>query len=350
MRSFLRSALSKSLPSDASAITPLTQLVDAQCSSVVTCPNGEITRAALEELFQHRCCAVRVPNFYPRESGKIMRERLLQSDQRTNWAVADPQKGLESSDVESVGTPLTVVLQETSELASYDTGVGGEEVESATSVSMQRYLQNAKELTRYLRTGVSQSTAERQVPPGIADFPDGTGLLMMTPMDKLRLELDANWLGGAGAARDEGSGEQLLAGAGRIMHPRGSDNPGFCHVDDIAVMKDFSGTFSANVYLQTPPPGCGGELHIWPLQVNSRWDFYKHAASLSLLLTQEQWAQDALRRVLPPPVSIMPEEGELILICAQRPHAVTGFDAGLRVSMQAFVNVTGKHQRLTLDS
>ena len=58
----------------------------------------------------------------------------------------------------------------------------------------------------------------------------------------------------------------------------------------------------------------------------------------------------ALRRLLPPPVSLAPEDGELILICAQRPHAVAGFDAGLRVSMQAFVNADGAGKRLTLDS
>ena len=49
-------------------------------------------------------------------------------------------------------------------------------------------------------------------------------------------------------------------------------------------------------------------------------------------------------------LSLAPEDGELILICAQRPHAVAGFDAGLRVSMQAFVNADGAGKRLTLDS
>jgi hypothetical protein len=390
MRRLLRAGLSRALPSDASALTPLAPLVDPRCASVVTCPRGELTRAALEELFAHRCCAVRVPGFYPVASARIMRERLLNSDQRRNWNVADPQRGLESSDVESVGTPLTMALAGLAGLAGpagpagpagehgndngdalgsssrgpgNSSGNGNERGgrEARRRTAMQQYLRDAKDLTYYLRTGISRRRGDASVggssendathaPRTAAANAPAAAPLMMTPMDKLCLELDACWPGGAGANRDEASGEKLLAGAGRIMHPRGSDDPGFCHVDDIAVMKELSGTFSANVYLQTPPPGCGGELQIWPLRVASRWDFYRHAASLSLLLTQEQWAQDALRRLLPPPVSLAPEDGELILICAQRPHAVAGFDAGLRVSMQAFVNADGAGKRLTLDS
>eukprot|EP00946_MAST-07B_sp_MAST-7B-sp1_P001665 g1665.t1 len=373
MRRLLRAGLSRALPADADALTPLTPLVDQRCASVITCSRGELTRGALEELFAHRCCAVRVPNFYPRASAKIVRDRLLSSDQRTNWTVADPQRGLESSDVESVGTPLTVALagrRRGEKNEARDAWSDGDEnadvnncakdVDSGSSSSlkssMRQYLEDAKDLRYYLRTGISRNESLAGSRPrsgsdaSAADASDGTASLMMTPMDKLCLELDACWPGGAGTSHDETTGEPLLAGAGRIMHPRGSHEPGFCHVDDIAVMKEFSGTFSANVYLQTPPPGCGGELNIWPLNVQSRWEFYQHAASLSLLLTQEQWAQDALRRVLPPPVSITPTEGELIFICAQRPHAVTGFDAGLRVSMQSFVNVNGTGERLTLDS
>ena len=76
----------------------------------------------------------------------------------------------------------------------------------------------------------------------------------------------------------------------------------------------------------------------------------RRPASLSLLLTQEQWAQDALRRCLPPPISIIPKPGELILICAQRPHAVVGFDVGQRISMQTFVESKGVQKSLILES
>ena len=215
---------------------------------------------------------------------------------------------------------------------------------------MRQYLEDAKDLRYYLRTGISGASrlpARAQDPTAmpVRRCLGWHSFLMMALMDKLCLELDACWRG-AGTSHDETTGEPLLAGAGRIMHPRGSHEPGF-YVDDIAVMKNFQ-VHSRPMCLRAST-GCGVTEHM-ASQCAVSVEFYQHAASLSLLLTQEQWAQDALRRVLPPPVSITPTEGELILICAQRPHAVTGFDAGLRVSMQSFVNVNGTGERLTLDS
>ena len=107
MRRLLRAGLSRALPADANALTPLTPLVDQRCASVITCSRGELTRGDLELFAPLLAVAC---EFYPRASAKIVRDRLLNSDQRTSWTVADPQRGLESSDVESVGTPLTVAL------------------------------------------------------------------------------------------------------------------------------------------------------------------------------------------------------------------------------------------------
>ena len=116
---------------------------------------------------------------------------------------------------------------------------------SSLKSSMRQYLEDAKDLRYYLRTGISRNESLAGSRPrsgsdaSAADASDGTASLMMTPMDKLCLELDACWPGGAGTSHDETTGEPLLAGAGRIMHPRGSHEPGFCHVDDMAVMKNF---------------------------------------------------------------------------------------------------------------
>ncbi len=371
MRGFLRAALARALPADAAAVQSLRPLVDPACANVVVCRGGRLAPRALDDLLHHRCCAVRVPGFYPDTAVPVMRDRLLRSRFRTNWVVSDPQRGLETSDVESVGTPLTVALQrratgttqtgETGETGAGDGGGVGGGGDLSPAEAMARYLQDAHDLTHSLRAGepdndgggtsASASAVQQRQQRQQQQQQQQQQQLVMTPMDKLRLELDEAWPGGARVARDASTGRPLLAGAGRIMHPRGSHDPGFCHVDDIAVMGDgASGVFSANVYLETPPPGLGGELHVWPLRVKTRWEFYEHAAALSLLLTQEPWAQDALREVLPPPVTLVPEPGELILICAQRPHAVAGFDAGLRVSMQAFVTADGEGKALLLDS
>jgi hypothetical protein len=93
--------------------------------------------------------------------------------------------------------------------------------------------------------------------------------------------------------------------------------------------------YSANVYLDMP--SSGGELSIWPVGFWNRWDFYRHASTLSLLKMQDSHAQRKLRAVLPQPITIQPESGDLVLLCAQRPHAAEGFMVGTRVSMQAFI-------------
>ena len=337
IRRFLRSALDRSLESK--TLQSLAPLVEKDLHQVIT--SDTLTREVLLELFSHRCAAVRVPHFYPPDMVSVMRERLLASSHRTNWKVNDPQRGLENSTVESVGTPLVAASLARDEDKETDKKRNKEEMDTNGSEEqrsgMAEYFKTSSELTRGLRGRSS-------------NVPNDNHTLILTPMDKLRLELDEEWTGGARVGRDQLTGRPLLAGAGRIMHPTSSRDYGFCHVDDIAIMKNYSGIFSANVYLETPPRGCGGELNIWPLQIKSRLDFYNHSAALSLLLTQEQWAQDALRRCLPPPISIVPEAGELILICAQRPHAVVGFDYGQRISMQTFIEVRGMKNNLLLES
>ena len=61
---------------------------------------------------------------------------------------------------------------------------------------------------------------------------------------------------------------------------------------------------------------------------------------MSYLTDQSPLAQETLRNVLPRPLILTPEVGELILICAQRPHAAKGFNSqtgDIRVSMQTFL-------------
>ena len=71
----------------------------------------------------------------------------------------------------------------------------------------------------------------------------------------------------------------------------------------------------------------------------SRKDFYWNAATLSLLLVQDDTAQDYLYSVLPSPTTIPVEEGDLLLLSTQRPHAVKKPLLGSqeRISFQGFI-------------
>lgn len=125
-------------------------------------------------------------------------------------------------------------------------------------------------------------------------------------------------------------------------HPTTQHGPtrhleGFIHVDDISPLSPTEGLFSANLYLAMPRAGCGGELLIYDVEVNSRWDFYRHAPTLAHLTAPGEEGQEVLRAKLPPPRVIRPGPGDLVVLCAQRPHAVQGFPLGTRVSIQAFL-------------
>ena len=111
-------------------------------------------------------------------------------------------------------------------------------------------------------------------------------------------------------------------------------------------------SLQANVYLEVPP--VGGELHVWPLSWRSRWDFYRHAATLSLLTTPDEEAQRRLRRAFSAaavePLRLLPQPGDLVLICVQRPHAVQGFPFGNRVSLQSFLTHQGADKSIVIDN
>ena len=119
-------------------------------------------------------------------------------------------------------------------------------------------------------------------------------------------------------------------------------------MDDINPLREEEGLFSANLYLDMPRAG-GGELLIYDVEVRSRWDFYRHAPTLAHLTAPGEEGQAVLRAKLPRPQVIKPTAGDLILLCAQRPHAVQGFPLGTRVSIQSFVTYR-RGEALRLDN
>ncbi|GMI09293.1 hypothetical protein TrRE_jg9678 [Triparma retinervis] len=118
---------------------------------------------------------------------------------------------------------------------------------------------------------------------------------------------------------------------------------GYIHVDDLSPLSSSQGTFSANIYLSNPPPTSSfsadklpGSLDIWPLRY-TRPQFYANAPFLSSLTTLSSSSQSLLRKKLGAPITIAPQPGDLVLLCVQRPHAVSGFKEGYRVSIQSFL-------------
>jgi hypothetical protein len=148
----------------------------------------------------------------------------------------------------------------------------------------------------------------------------------LSPMDKLRLELDEVWPGGATLARFEG--RTMFFGIGRIMDPDTSKdselNP---HIDVLPKSSfDLSAQFSANVYLAVPPSG--GELEMWN--------------------GLGKTASPSDRPANPPTVTIQPRPGELVIFNTWRLHAISRFNKGVRASIQGFIGYTAFDHPLLL--
>jgi hypothetical protein len=159
---------------------------------------------------------------------------------------------------------------------------------------------------------------------------------------------------------------------------------GYIHVDEMAPLCTNHGLFSANIYLQLPKHNdnnsnnnnnynCDDQdsnkndedddkkdttninntpidaLHIWPLGIRNRWDWYRNAVTLSGLSIQDASSQSMLRAKLGTPITIAVSPGDLVLLCVQRPHAAIGFTTGTRISLQCFIQHSGINERLLID-
>ena len=275
----------------------------------------KLTRASLENLVRHDATALHVRNFYPRQAAVQLGRELAQESREgkaRNWKVST-SRGLESSDVATLGVPFNVASRSLEDREAYFEGV-------PTEFEHRRKL---------------DSTTPS-----------------LYPLDLLRLTLDEVWSKGAGLARDE-QGRPFAGGLPRIMQGPTRWKKGFIHVDEMGPLQSSQGLFSANIYLQLPDAAATEPqpaLRIWPLDIRTRWDWYRNAILLSGLSAQDAEAQVRLRRALGESWTIDVQPGDLVLLCVQRPHEAIGFTKGTRVSLQCFLQHNGPNERLLIDS
>jgi hypothetical protein len=140
-----------------------------------------------------------------------------------------------------------------------------------------------------------------------------------TPIDQFAADLDAHHEQGAEVGAFEG--RPMLAGIVRItraeLSHQSAEEP---HYDALperyAALKM---QLAANIYLDVPEKG--GALEVWD-----------HPAVAPDFQQPEAW-----RAQLPQPVTIQPEQGDLVVFSCRRPHAITSFEGKDRISCQVFI-------------
>lgn len=141
----------------------------------------------------------------------------------------------------------------------------------------------------------------------------------LSPIDRLRVELDELWPDGATVAAFEG--RKMFVGIARVMHSDRShashENP---HFDALPPsVQSLDGQLAANIFIAVPP--VGGELELWDAPP----------------LPPEAVLPDTWRATGGDPIVFKPETGDLLLFNSRRPHATTPFETGDRISLQCFI-------------
>lgn len=244
----------------------------------------------IKRILNREIAAIRIRNYYPKDTCVLVSERLMKSDYYGRYVNA-PKIGR----------------------------VGQAFFESQAS-------DNSKK--RYERMSVEWM---QQIRLGCAPF--------ISPIDKLRLELDEVWP--PGAMLGQIGVTKMFAGLARHFAEGSEAEP---HTDVLAWdapsepdAQELSGQIAANTYLTVPDKG--GELTLWDVWPNKeQYEELRKPGSYGLR-----------RDCLPEPiVSIKPSIGELILFHPQRVHAVEEIKQGSRVTWSNFIGHKSDNEPLTV--
>ncbi|WP_438009583.1 hypothetical protein WME89_13430 [Sorangium sp. So ce321] len=252
-----------------------------------------LTPRALAALFSNRICAIHIPQFVSREACDTLSNNILKQD-LVNWNVRDPKKVYKKSDVDTLGVPFNVAARSQEEWTDYFTSaVSGPEVMRALA----------------------------------APHP--------FPIDSFRDLINKHWK--HGLKLKEYKGHPMRPSLIRVMHDNAEmrERPLNCHADSAPLLSSQQGVFSVNIYLKKPTRG--GDLYIW----NPRLSLVRHWSLISNFFLAPSYMDEELQTyvqgLLPPPIRLSIEAGDLVMLNTGRPHAVTTMQGGPRVSIQAFL-------------
>jgi CRP-like cAMP-binding protein len=246
----------------------------------------------LLDLFEGRILAIRIPTWYPRWLCEKIARRLLRHPGFARYLMA------QDVGVQRIGMTLFEAESDARGLDAYYASA------QDTMWSIRRHC-----------------------------FP------FLTPIERLRLELDELWP--SGAMIESLHGRKMLCGVARMFEDSHSLPP---HQDVLArdvpdsrraaAMKS---QLAINCYIRAPREG--GDLELWDIDPNTeeyerlrdgRYDFLDRAK-------------------LPPSAGkIRPDSGELLLMRSDRVHAVHPSVGGPRMAMSCFIGFYGRDRALSL--
>lgn len=237
----------------------------------------------IEQLIADKITALIIKDFYPTANAQQIADKIIASETLAHYTheiIDNNELKQEYLGVDREGLPFNLLYDTTDEKL------------------VQQYYQAAKENIARIREYAAPA---------------------MTPIDKLRLELDENYASGAMVAAFQR--KKMLAGIGRVSHAEMShmseDPP---HFDALPCkFANLASQFAANIYLKVPD--AGGELELWNVEP----------------LTPLSVVPDAWRKKLPPSIVLKPEVGDLIIFNCRKPHAIRRFSGEPRVTMQVFI-------------
>lgn len=249
----------------------------------------ELNATTLGQLAEGDLDAIWVRGFHAPDRCRAVLPRVVEVCERSRYTL--------TADFQSIGTSI------------------GEAAESA--VDERRYLATAAETRDVIRHGVFAGR--------------------LSPLDELRLLLDESWPAGATVARHQG--RLMLPGIIRRWPAGGHANP---HIDQRAIPlladQRLRRRIGANIYLEVPPAGSGGQVDFWALWTDEDEYASRRRADYGL-------DRDALGE---PHWSCEPGQGDLLMFDAARVHGVRRVDRGSRVTAACFVGVRGPAEPLVL--